>query len=94
MKKLNGRYDWDSVAKMFDTLVKDYGYIIYNVSEGTLGYGDWICVPSEETSYVTIYIVKETYLNCWSSDYSVFWKNELEDEDLEMIDNNIGEWVA
>lgn len=60
-------YSMDAVNTAVQTLTEDYGYFTY-VIPGVL-LDTYICVPDSDDRY--IYEFRETYLNCWSSAYTV-----------------------
>lgn len=44
-------------------------YELYQIQEGCLGCGDWICLPPDEKHYG--FEIREVYLNEWSSAHTV-----------------------
>lgn len=43
----------------------EFGYEYIQISEGTLGCGDWVLISPDNSHWN--YVGREIYLNCWSS---------------------------
>ena len=62
-------YSTTAIQKWMDTMIADYGYEMVQVEEGCLGFGHVLLYdPSEEYYH---YVIKEVYLNEWSSAHTV-----------------------
>jgi len=62
--------------KVAEKLIERYsdieGSIVYQIDEGSLGIGDWICTaPGKKTC-----IIKEVFINEWSSGQSIKFYNK------------------
>ena len=66
---MSNLYSYTAIDSLISTLENDYGYECCQIFEGTLGSGNWICVPPDDNHYY--YIVSEVYLNEWSSAHKV-----------------------
>ena len=66
MKKYKGRYNWENVKECIQDLLKE-GYYIEKI-EGCL-IDSYILIPPDDEHYC--FLFKETYLNEWSSCYTV-----------------------
>lgn len=63
MKWINVDLEW--CEKLINRLVNEYDYTMVHVEEGSLGLGDVVMVPSHDNQY--FFIIREYYLNEWSS---------------------------
>lgn len=61
-------YDYHEVDKLINDLF-ELGYENCQIYEGSLGSGDWICVPPDDDHYY--YIIVEKALNEWQSGHLV-----------------------
>lgn len=63
MKWINVNLEW--CDKLINRLINDYGYEMIQVEEGSLGLGDVAMMPPSDNCY--IFLIREVYLNEWSS---------------------------
>lgn len=76
-------YNYKEIDDFIHNLGEDYECI--NVNEGTLGSGDWICIPSEDNK--PIFVIRERFESSWSSVHTIEETNELTDELSKEIDD-------
>jgi hypothetical protein len=74
--------------RQIDNLISKYANIenseVIQVREGVLGSGDWICTaPNKKTA-----IIKEIYVNAWSSTHIVKFYNKTPKKYINIINNN------
>ena len=62
-------YSYKTVDDLVRRLQDEYDYECCQIFEGTLGSGDWICVPPDDNYYY--YIIKEVPLNSQSSGHTI-----------------------
>lgn len=70
-------------AEEFIEFCEQVGYDCIQTSEGTLGIGDWILVSPDKNHWN--YIIKEKYLNEWSSCQEIEKFKELPHESLLLV---------
>lgn len=63
MKWINVDLEW--CENLINRLANEYDYTMVQVEEGSLGLGDVVMVPSHDNQY--FFIIREYYLNEWSS---------------------------
>lgn len=63
MKWIN--VDLDSAKKLIERLTDRYGYEMIQVEDGCLGLGKIAMLPTRQYHY--IFLIREVYLNEWSS---------------------------
>lgn len=63
MKWIN--VDLKSVERLISRLIDEYNYDMLQVEEGCLGFGDVVMLPPDNKHY--FFIIREYYLNEWSS---------------------------
>ena len=61
-------YSVSAASKAIDQLLAQ-GYELIQLREGILGVGDCVLLSHDESKYN--YIIREKYLNCWSSGQTV-----------------------
>lgn len=57
-------YSWRDINDFINARI-ERGYEAVQLNEGTLGIGDWVLIAPDETKWN--YIIREVYLNEWSS---------------------------
>ena len=77
-------YTYSAVKECMDKLVSDYGYEIYEIEEGGLVQGFTICVPPTKDMYY--YVIREQYINEWTSGQKVQRKMKLNKEEQKALD--------
>lgn len=73
MKWINVDLEW--CDKLINRLINDYDYEMVQVEEGNLGLGDVVMIPTRENHY--FFIIREVYLNEWSSGHQYMKCREL-----------------
>lgn len=71
-KKPQTLYDCTAVNNLIDKYYEKGGECV-QLSEGGCGCGDWICYGEG----LKTTIIKEIYLNCWSSAHSIRMYNKM-----------------
>lgn len=62
-------YTYQAVDNLRDRLRNEYGYTSIQLSEGVLGSGSFVCLAPDEKHYN--FVVREVYINEWSSGHTV-----------------------
>lgn len=61
-------YTIDSVGKFIEELL-DSGYVMIQLSEGCLGYGDSVLLAPDDQHYN--FVIREVCVNCWTSGQTI-----------------------
>ena len=79
-------YSTTAVERFIAMMTEEHGYTAVQLNEGTLGVGDWVLLaPSGE---YTNYIIKEVYLNEWSSGHTVERRIRIPKKYIKMMEEN------
>ena len=62
-------YTFRAVDDLRDRLVNEYGYNTIQLHEGVLGSGSFVCLAPDDKHYN--FVVREVYINEWSSGHTV-----------------------
>lgn len=91
MKKRINNLSWEQVNDLI-RFFQVQGYFFYQVDEGNLLYGNFIGVPDNNNdSYVFIW---EQYQNCWSSTYSLWYKEDLTEDEKELLEDGLDYYLT
>lgn len=78
-------YSTTAVERFIAMMTDEHGYTAVQLNEGTLGAGDWVLLapPGEYTNY----IIKEVYINEWSSGHTVERRIRIPKKYQKMLNN-------
>ena len=74
-----------TVVESFLSKLSEMEYQLYQIQEGCLGCGDWICLPPDENHYG--FEIREVYLNEWSSAHTVRRFSKVSRRQLKLINS-------
>lgn len=78
-------YSCKAVAELIDDYINRGGEVAY-IEEGVLGYGTTLLYDLREPVHLKFVVIKEVYLNEWSSAYSIRQYNRIPQKYNKMLD--------
>lgn len=81
-------YEYSDLEKFISHLTNDLGYNCVHTWEGSLGIGNWICLPPDDKHY--FFVIHEEYANEWNSRHWMMkcrklpkqWEKELQEWEI------------
>ena len=88
-------YTYKAVDDLRDRLRNEHGYTSIQLREGVLGSGDFLCIAPDDKHYHIL--VREVYLNEWSSAHSVRRLSKISkalQKEIEKAERELGAFIA
>jgi hypothetical protein len=74
-------YNYKQIDEFLSNYAKIEGSLIFQISEGVLGSGNWVCTaPNKKTA-----IIKEVFVTSWSSTHTIRYYNKTPKKYLKLI---------
>lgn len=77
-------YTPSATQTLITQLAENYNYECVQIWEGTLGIGNWVCIPPTENQYY--FVVKEVYVNEWSSAQTIRRQRKIGRELMTLVE--------